>query len=127
MVLGIGVDIVSIEDFKARAERNPRFIARIFGKEEINYCQMQKDPWPHFAARFAAKEAVMKAIGTGWAKGVSFLDIIISKKNSGALTINLVGTAKKIVEKKNCSIFISISFSDTHACGFAVLEKADVI
>ena len=59
----LGVDLVEIARVKALASRSPRFLARVFSAQEIAYCRAKKDPWPHFAVRFAAKEAVYKALG----------------------------------------------------------------
>ena len=70
MILGTGVDIVDIERFRRINERlKDRFIARVFTPGEQEFCLKRRDPVPHFAARFAAKEALFKALGTGWAKG----------------------------------------------------------
>ena len=75
MIIGIGVDIVEIERFRNAMERlKDRFIRRIFTPGEQQYCNGHREPAQHFAVRFAAKEALFKALGTGWAKGVTWLD-----------------------------------------------------
>ena len=75
-ILGIGIDLVDLVEFKAILKRRgSRFLARAFTAGEIRYCRARKDPAPHFAARFAAKEAAFKALGTGWGKGVDWREV----------------------------------------------------
>ena len=73
MIIGIGIDIVDLDRFQRMLDRHgKRFLAKTFSEEEIAYCQSRKNPAQHFAARFAAKEAVFKALGTGWREGMSW-------------------------------------------------------
>lgn len=122
MIAGIGVDVVDISDFKTRAERNARFLERTFDPSEIGYCREQSSPWPHFAARFAAKEAVMKALGTGWAKGVSFSDIVVCRNTDGGPYVELKGIAKQMLNEANGRIHLSMSTTKGQATAFAILE-----
>ena len=76
----IGLDIVEVKRIRAVVRRSPAFLGRVFTPEEIAYCRAHKDPWPHFAARFAAKEAVWKALGSA---GVGLRDISVARSGSG--------------------------------------------
>ena len=77
MIVGIGVDVVEIDRIRKIAERRKGFLSKIFVPEEIEYCQSRRNPYPHFAARFAAKEAVFKALGTGWSRGLKWSEIYV--------------------------------------------------
>jgi holo-[acyl-carrier protein] synthase len=80
MILGVGNDIVEVARIKAILSRHPqRFLDRVFTPHEQDYCLKRKDPALHLAARFAAKEAIVKALGTGFSQGLSWLDIEIRK------------------------------------------------
>lgn len=72
MVISIGIDIVEIEEIKKSIEQSKRFVQRVFTENEKEYCEHKVDKYPHYAARYAVKEAVMKALGTGWDKGVQW-------------------------------------------------------
>lgn len=92
MIIGTGVDIVEIERFRKAIDRSrDRFITRIFTPAEQQYCSSHRDPVPHYAVRFAAKEAAFKALGTGWAKGVTWLDVEVRREKPEAPGIVLSG------------------------------------
>lgn len=76
----IGLDIIEVRRIRAVSRRNPAFLRRVFSATEISYCRAHKDPWPHFAARFAAKEAVWKALGR---RGVGLRDISVARAGDG--------------------------------------------
>lgn len=115
---GIGVDLIEIERFKESYQRQGQMlIDRIFTIDEQKYCNKFKNPFPHFAGRFAAKEAIVKALGTGFSSLVKFLDIEILNDEKGKPFINL---SKKVMDEfNNPNILISISHSDTHAIAFS--------
>ena len=111
-ILGIGTDIVNIKRMK-RTLKNKNFKGRIFSKNEIAYCENKKNPSSFYAKRFAAKEALSKALGTGIRKGINFRDIQITNNSYGKPTIKLHGTTanflKKKIKSKKYSIYLSLS------------------
>jgi holo-[acyl-carrier protein] synthase len=120
-ILGIGNDILEISRMKKIIEKHGlHFLCRLFSKEEQKYCSRLSDPSPCYAGKFAAKEAVVKALGTGFGKEVSWKDIEILNKESGKPEAIL---SKKTNEKfNNPKIHISISHSQSHATAIAIWE-----
>lgn len=116
-VLGHGVDIVEI----ARIERtlndhSERFLERCFTEAERAYAQQSKRRTEHLAARFAAKEAVMKALGTGWAEGVGWTDIEVGKEAGGKPVVVLHGDALELARRKGVREWhLSLSHTETAA------------
>ena len=101
MIIGTGIDIVEIARIrKILTGSGERFLARVFTPDEQRFCMVRHDPAPHFAVRFAAKEAVFKALETGWAKGVTWLDVEVRRQNQEAPAILLHGTARQIAASK---------------------------
>ena len=121
MIKGIGVDIVEIERIqKAIEARKERFLDRIFTPDERNYCDSKPRPWRHFAARFAAKEAVSKALGSG-KRGMHWTDIEVCRDSQGRPYIKLTGgAALRAQEKGVCDVAISLSFNRDSAIASAV-------
>ena len=114
-IFGIGTDIVNIKRMEETLRKNgTAFKKRVFSKDEINYCQKKKNPSRFFAKRFAAKEALSKALGTGIRKGVDFRNIEISNDNLGKPSINLKGSTATFLKKKikTKKYFIYLSLSD---------------
>ena len=113
-IFGIGTDIVNIKRIKKTlSSRNNKFKRRIFSESEINYCEKKKNPSSFYAKRFAAKEALSKALGTGIRKGIDFKSIEILNDNLGKPSISLKGGAanflKKKIKGKKYSIYLSLS------------------
>ena len=113
-IFGIGTDIVNIRRFEKVIKKDKTlFIKRIFSKNEINYCEKKRKPSTFYAKRFAAKEALSKALGTGIRKGISFKHIEIKNDNYGKPYIKLKGTTdqylKRKIKSKNYSIYLSLS------------------
>ena len=105
-VLGIGVDLVEVERIQHSLDRfGERFMNRVFTEGEIVYCQSMKFPARHFAARFAAKEAVSKAFGTGIGKAMGWRDIDVHKKESGEPFLVLHGGADRSRQRPRHEIF----------------------
>lgn len=123
-VVGIGVDIVETARIDHSLERfGERFLQRVFTAGEIEYCQSMKFPARHFAARFAAKEAVSKAFGTGIGKAMGWKDIDVHRKESGEPFVRLVGGAQQLAGERNViAVSISLSHTDHHAVAMIVLE-----
>jgi holo-[acyl-carrier protein] synthase len=124
MILGTGVDIVEIERFRKILEKQKdRFILRVFTSEEQRFCRMHRDPAPHFAARFAAKEAVFKALGTGWAKGVTWLDVEVQREGQDAPKLVLHGEALRFSQNMGMQrSHLSLSHSNEWAVAMVMIE-----
>jgi len=125
MIVSIGIDLVEIsrlEDVFAR--RGDRFRARVFTELEIDYCESLGSKFASYAARFAAKEAVMKALGTGWSEGVGWKDIEVVSQPGEAPTITLHGQALETMLAIGASrVHISLTHSGNLAMAQAVLEN----
>jgi holo-[acyl-carrier protein] synthase len=121
-VMGIGTDIVECLRIAQMIERHGElFIDRVYTAGEIEYCRSRKQATQHFAGRWAAKEAILKAIGTGWRRGISWRDIEVRNDAGGRPTVALRGGARDVVEQLGVGdIFVSISHCRTHATAFAV-------
>lgn len=127
LIAGIGTDIVEIERIKkAVAVNGERFLKRIFTDAELNFCLGKKDPYPSLAARFAAKEAVFKSLGTGL--GVcSWKDVEVMRSSNSAPEIILGGNAVELAERDGViKVFISISHDRGRAVAYALAVKGDV-
>jgi holo-[acyl-carrier protein] synthase len=125
MIVGTGVDIVEIERIRKIIERQKeRFIDRVFTQAEQRFCKKYRDPSPHFAARFAAKEALFKALGTGWAKGVTWLDVEVRRQKDEAPGLFLSGEAEKRSVRLGAGrVHLSLSHSEQWAVATVILEK----
>ena len=96
-VRGVGVDLVQISRMRDVIARwQERFLRRVFTEQEIAYCQSRRDPVPHFAARFAAKEAGLKALGTGLSLGVSWRELEVRRERGGPPALILSGRSREI-------------------------------
>jgi len=97
------------------------FITRVYTEHEVEYCQSRKQATQHFAGRWAAKEAVLKALGTGWRRGISWRDVEIRNERSGSPTVALRGGARDYMEQQKISqVLVSISHCRTHATAYAI-------
>lgn len=125
--LGLGVDVVEIARFRKICSRTPSFKKKLFSKEELSYCEGKADPLPHLAVRFAAKEAVLKALKIGFSNGVDYRDVeVITSKNS-VPKVDLHNTAKEIASEKGVvEIPISLSHTDKDAvcCAIAITQRS---
>jgi holo-[acyl-carrier protein] synthase len=124
MIVGTGVDLVEIDRLRKVMERlKDRFIARVFTESEQQFCNGHRDPVPHFAARFAAKEALFKALGTGWAKGVTWLDVEVRRERQDAPIMVLYGEAQRLsVAMGARKVHLSLSHSEQWAVAMVILE-----
>jgi holo-[acyl-carrier protein] synthase len=125
MIIGTGVDLVEIERFRKVIERlKDRFVLRVFTPGEQQFCNGHRDPVPHLAARFAAKEAVFKALGTGWAKGVTWLDVEVRRERQDAPEILLSGEAQRLSAEKGATVVhLTLSHSEHWAVAMVILES----
>jgi holo-[acyl-carrier protein] synthase len=121
-VVGIGTDIVECLRIAKMIERHAElFLTRVYTPHEIDYCTARKAATQHYAGRFAAKEAVLKALGTGWTRGMHWRDIEIRNDMGGKPRIALSGAARELCEKlRIVEMQISISHCRTHATAMAI-------
>ncbi len=112
-VAGIGVDMLEIARMEAIMRRRPSFVARVFTEDERSYCDASPRPADHYAARFAAREAVLKALGTGFSEGVGFRDVSVRRADNGRPSCVLSGRAAEIAEARGVQE-VAISLSTTH-------------
>jgi holo-[acyl-carrier protein] synthase len=124
MIIGTGIDLVEIARLRKVIERlKDRFILRVFTPGEQEFCNAHRDPVPHYAVRFAAKEALFKALGTGWAKGVTWLDVEVRRERQDAPTMVLHGEAQKLSAAMGAQkAHLSLSHSDQWAIAMVILE-----
>lgn len=121
MIAGIGTDLVDVQRIRESIERfGDRFLQRIYTGTERTYCSSKANFAERYAARFAAKEAGMKAIGTGWSRGVSWQDFEVSNLRSGKPTLKLSGVAAEVAASMNVKQ-ISLSMTHTATEGFAIV------
>jgi holo-[acyl-carrier protein] synthase len=119
--IGIGTDIVEVLRIAQMIERHGElFLARVYTQYEIEYCSARKAATQHYAGRWAAKEAILKALGTGWAKGIAWTDIEIRNDAGGRPLVRLGGGAREHCERLRINeMLISISHCRSHAVAFA--------
>lgn len=117
MIKGIGTDIIELKKIRHHSQNLP-FLNKVFTKNEVSYAKKKKDPVPHLATTFAAKEAIFKAMGTGWLNGQN-IEIVRNKSGKPKALIN--GKLKKIL--KNSQILLSLSYNSHSAVAFAVIKK----
>jgi holo-[acyl-carrier protein] synthase len=125
VIVGLGTDIVEILRIAKMIERHGEmFLERVYTEEEIRYCQRRKESFQHFAGRWAAKEAVMKTLGTGFVRGIRWQDIEIVVERSGQPKIRLHGGAGELAERLGIREFhITISHCRAYATATAVAVR----
>ena len=125
MIVAIGIDVIEIARVEeVMSRRGARFRDRVFTEKEIGYCESLGAPYPSYAARFAAKEAVMKALGTGWTGGIGFQQIEVLRDEAGAPSIQLTGPALDRFQALGATrIHLSLSHSRELAMAQIVLEN----
>lgn len=122
MIIGIGTDIAEVPRI-AKSIENNSFKEKVFSVKEISYCETKANKAESFAARFAAKEAFFKALGTGWRGGMAFNEVEVENDDLGKPTINLLGqTAEMLKDKKIRIIHVSLSHIKDVAMATVVLE-----
>jgi holo-[acyl-carrier protein] synthase len=125
MIVGTGIDIAEVPRIRHSIERfGDRFLKRIYTEGEMRYCDSKANRMERYAARFAAKEAAMKALGTGWSHGVRWRDCEVARMPGGRPTMKFHGRAGEIAEKlgvKNAAL--SISHTEEQAIAEVILES----
>ena len=124
MILGLGIDLVEIERIRGVYERHgERFLHRILRPDESAYCLAHKDPLPFIAGRFAAKEAIAKAFGTGISSQLGWLDMEVRHKESGAPYVVLHADGLSLLHQRGAqTVHLSLSHTAQHATAVAILE-----
>ena len=124
MIAGIGVDLCEVERIEAAIARHgERLLARIYTPAERRYCESKPNPMERFAGRFAAKEAAMKAIGTGWSRGVGWRDFEVTRANGGRPVIAFHGVARRIADEMGVTrALVSITHVRSLAMAQVLLE-----
>jgi holo-[acyl-carrier protein] synthase len=118
VIVGTGIDLCEVGRIESAIQRyGQRFVERIYTEREIAYAERKANPYERYAARFAAKEAGMKALGTGWRGGLGWRDLEVANLASGRPTLKLHGKAAEIAEKLGVR---NISLSITHTGGQAM-------
>jgi holo-[acyl-carrier protein] synthase len=126
-IFGIGTDITECLRIARMIERHGElFINRVYTPEEIRYCQNRKQATQHFTARWAAKEAILKALGTGWRRGLTWCDIEVRSEPGGRPVVGVRGGVKDVVEELGVSeILVSIAHCHTHATATAIAMRKE--
>ena len=121
-IVSHGIDMVDCERLSESIEKHgERFLNRVFTKTELAYCRDRKRELEHLAGRFAAKEAVLKVLGTGWTNGIAWDEIEILNEPSGRPTVHLHGKCRELADAMHlANILISISHIETHAIASAI-------
>ncbi len=124
-VRGIGIDLVPIPRMRQIMARwQERFLTRVFTPDEIAYCRARKDPVPHFAARFAAKEAGLKALGTGLRLGVSWRELEVRRERGGPPMLILRGRSRELARARGADrMLLALSHDGDYAIAQAMLVQ----
>ena len=125
MIVGTGVDVAEVARIRAAIERfGNRFLNRVFTPEELRYCTSKSNAAERLAARFAAKEAGMKAVGTGWRHGVTWQDLEVVRLPGGKPTLRLSGKVAEFAARLGCrQAHLSITHTAEQAMAFVILES----
>lgn len=126
---GLGVDIVEVERMRAILRRTPSFKHKVFSEDECAYCDSKADPAMSYAARFAAKEAVLKALGCGFSQGIGLRDVEVAVDENGKPEAKLYRRAMELYEEKDVremALSLSHTSSDAIACAIALTEGSAV-
>ena len=125
MILGTGIDLIEVARIRASYEKfGERFALRILVGGELEYCLSHKDPAPFIAARFAAKEAVSKAFGTGIGASIGWHDIEVRRKETGEPYVVLHGKGESLFRAREAArLHLSLSHTVQHATAISILEK----
>jgi holo-[acyl-carrier protein] synthase len=125
VIISIGIDIIEVRRVREVISRTPRFVERVYTELERAYCDSRGAvAAQHYAARFAAKEAALKALQTGWTGGIAWQDIEVASRESGAPTLIFHGRVRELYEQSLAlAAHLSISHTTEHAIAQVILEK----
>ena len=124
MIVGTGIDVAEVARLEQAAARHGRrFLERIFTAREIAYCERHRNRFERYAARFAAKEAGMKALGVGWRGGVRWQDLEVVNQRGGKPELRLSGVAARIAERQKArNVSLSLTHTQAQAVAQVILE-----
>ena len=124
MIFGVGIDLIEVERVAEKISKKSGFRELVFSGAEIDYCESKANKFEHYAARFAAKEAFFKALGTGWKNGTAFNEIEITNDERGKPVMSFLGnTSATITEMKFWKISVSLSHLKTMASAVVIIEN----
>lgn len=124
MIYGIGIDLIEVERMSEKIGKQPGFREFVFSEQEIAYCEKHTNKFEHYAARFAAKEAFFKAIGTGWREGTLFNEVEIGNEENGKPQVKLLGKTAHTYEGMQLGkIFVSLSHLKSMATAIVIIEN----
>jgi holo-[acyl-carrier protein] synthase len=125
MILSVGIDIIEVYRIRETIERTPRFVERVFTERERAYCEAKGAAAAQsYAARFAAKEACLKALKTGWRGRITWHDIEVANDENGVPSLEIRGAAREILQALGAaSVHLSLSHTTDHAIATVILEK----
>jgi holo-[acyl-carrier protein] synthase len=123
MISGIGIDLIEVERIAAKIGKESGFRELVFSETEIEYCETKKNKFENYAARFAAKEAFFKAMGTGWLEDTSFNEVEITNTTSGMPELKLRGLTAKTIDAMGIGkIWVSLSHTKVTASAIVIIE-----
>lgn len=126
MIKGVGTDLIEVERVAGKISKEEGFRELVFTPTEIAYCEAKANKFQHYAARFAAKEAFLKAIGTGWISGIAFNEIEIINDELGRPHIRLLGQTLKYLEERGVgSTWVSLSHLSQISSAVVLVEEKD--
>ncbi len=122
-IKGLGIDLVDIERIATSLQKDNGFRELVFATDEITYCESKTQKYEHYAARFAAKEAFLKALGTGWVSGTAFNEIVVQHNTVGKPVLTFTGvTAKTVTALQFNQISLSLTHTKTAAGAVVIIE-----
>jgi holo-[acyl-carrier protein] synthase len=123
MITGVGTDLIEVERVAGKISKEEGFRELVFTPGEISYCETKPNKFQHYAARFAAKEAFLKAIGTGWISGIAFNEIEISNDENGKPSLGLIGaTAEFLKSRRIGKAWVSLSHLSNISSAVVIIE-----
>lgn len=124
MIIGTGIDIIETDRIAARVGRDSGFKEMVFSKDEMKYCDAKASPFEHYAARFAAKEAFLKAVGSGWDSGLQWNEIEVLNEESGKPVLYVSGRTKEMLLPLGIRVIhVSLSHLKSMATAIVILES----
>ncbi|MEO6390655.1 MAG: holo-ACP synthase [Pyrinomonadaceae bacterium] len=124
MIISTGIDIIEVARIREALKRTARFVDRVFTPDERAYCDSRGGAAQHYAARFAAKEAALKALGTGWSGGISWHDVEVMSRENGAPYLVLSGGALEVFHRlTGRHLHLSMSHTNEHAIAQVIIER----
>lgn len=124
MIVGIGLDIVEVPRIAKALQASKSIASKVFSAEEITYCSRSQNKFQHFAGRFAAKEAALKALGTGWQKGIRWKDVETKSGPLGKPELALHGKAEELFKESGAThALVTITHATNYAVAVVILES----